>query len=41
MVVYDKSFQGIIQTESVSSSWMLPFVKFDKKVPFLPKVVLF
>ena len=33
--------QGIIQKKSASSSQMLPFVIFDKKVPFLPKVVLF
>ena len=33
--------QGIIQKKSASSSWMLPFVIFDQKVPFLLKMVLF
>ena len=33
--------QGIIQKKSVSSSRMLPFVIFDKNVPFFPKIVLF
>ena len=33
--------QGIIQKKSASSSWMLLFVIFDQKVPFLPKMVLF
>ena len=32
--------QGIIQKKSASSSWMLPFVIFDQKVPFLLKMVL-
>ena len=32
--------QGIIQKKSASGSRALPFVIFDKKVPFLPKVVL-
>ena len=33
--------QGLIQKKSASGSRMLPFVIFDKKVPFSPKVVLF
>ena len=33
--------QAIIQNKSVCSSRALPFVKFDKKVPFLLKAVLF
>ena len=33
--------QEIIQKKLVSSSRMLPFVIFDKKVPFFPKMVLF
>ena len=31
--------QGIIQKKSVSSSRMLSLVIFDKKVPFLQKIV--
>ena len=39
---YDmKGLQGIIQKKSASSSWMLPFVIFDIKVPFFPKNLLF
>ena len=33
--------QGIIQNKSASCSWTLPLVRFDKKVPFFPKIVLF
>ena len=33
--------QGIIQNKSVSGSRMLPFVTFDKKVPFFKKIVIF
>ena len=33
--------QGIFQKKSVSGSWMLPLVIFDKKVFFFPEIVLF
>ena len=33
--------QGIIQTKLASSSWTLPLVLHDRKVPFLPKIMLF
>ena len=33
--------QGIIQKNSASGRQMLPFVIFDKKVPFFPEMVLF
>ena len=33
--------QGIIQKKSAFGSQTLPFVIFDAKVPFLPKVMLF
>ena len=36
-----ESYQGIIQKKSASSSRTQPFVIFDKKVPFFPKMVLF
>ena len=35
------SVEGIIQKKSASGSRTLPFVIFDKKMPFFPKMVLF